>query len=608
MRARWVATARALGLGLMLASLGARAGPQVYGESFMVKVRPQTPPHDPSPVRLLAARNESVSFQVVIHGGDTGATAVRASLEGLEGPSHLGGSQITLYREDFLDVTHPSGGTTEPGRWPDALIPDVDEIAGEPRQAFPFDVPPQEARALWVDVLVPEDAPAGHYVGSVTVTGSAGLSASVPVSLTVVDAVLPSTPSYTTAFSINPDRVCEAHTGRADCGSDAVRVELLTRYAWLALDHRLTLSNVFILQPLDGAWDAFDATYAPLLDGTAPTRLPGARMTSAQYMGPLDGPSLSDFVTHFSEHGWLSRAFDYTADEPPLFSTYDDVRARATLVEHSAPGLVRMVTTSLANAQAQHVDGLIDRMSVLIQVMAGTEPVEVGPQRSTYDAFLAQPGRSLWLYQSCSSHACRGTLPDTMHWPSYMVDHPAPLNRAMPWLVFLEQASGESYYETAAQLPTAWTDQEFYGGNGDGTLFYPGTPERIGGQTQVPLPSLRLKLLRAGVQDYEWLTRVAQGGDPAFAEQVARELVPLPYQVSLDAQAFEHAREQLILRALELPSPDYQQHAVPPGDVRTRGCGCGGPASQDSRPLVSTLGLVWLLWRCRRRSAQQRRP
>ena len=607
MRTRGGSWPAVLALVLALTHASALAGPQVYGESLMVKVRPDTPPHAATPVALLGARNEALSFQVVVHGGDHGAAEVTARFEALEGPARIGSGQLTLYRQDFLDISAPSDGTGAPGRWPDALIPAVDEVAGEPRDAFPFDVPANEARALWVDVLVPEDAPPGRYQGTVEVRARGGFTASVPVALTVVDITLPSTPSYPTAFGLQADRVCEAHTRRADCGGDTVRMDLLVRYARLALDHRFTLSNVMVLQPEADQWERFDAAYAPLLDGTAPTRLRGARMTSVRYLGPLEEQSLASFVAHFSARGWLHRAYDYTGDEPPLFSTFDEVRARASMLERTAPELLRMVTTTLPMARDNGVDGLISRMSVLIQRMTPVEEAEAVTSRADYDAFLARPGTSLWLYQSCSSHGCVGDLPAGQHWPSYMVDHPANLNRAMPWTVFLLRAMGETYYDTAARLPSAWTDQRFYGGNGDGTLFYPGTPGRIGGQSHVPLPSIRLKLLRAGVQDHEWLMLVARAGDPAFAEQVARELIPAPHQVALAPEAFEHARARLIARALQLarpPTPEPEQ-AAPDTAAPTEADGCG--CATGSPGAVLAAGLGGLLWTLKRRRASRSR-
>jgi len=38
--------------------------------------------------------------------------------------------------------------------------PDVDPIAGEKRNAFPFDVPANESRAVLVDVHAPQATPA----------------------------------------------------------------------------------------------------------------------------------------------------------------------------------------------------------------------------------------------------------------------------------------------------------------------------------------------------------------------------------------------------------------------------------------------------------------
>ncbi|MCY1014787.1 glycoside hydrolase domain-containing protein [Pyxidicoccus sp. MSG2] len=591
-----------LALGLTLAGLSALAGPQVYGESLMVKVRPDAQPRAAAPVELLGARNEALSFQVVIHGGDTGAEEVTARFDALMGPISIGSRQLTLYRQDFLNITVPSNLTLSSGRWPDALIPSVDEVAGEPRNAFPFDVPAKEARALWVDVLVPEDAPSGRYEGSVEVQARGGFSVFVPVTLTVVDLTLPSTPSYSTSFGLGADFVCEAHTGRKDCGGDNVRLELLSRYARLALDHRFTLSNVLVPQPEVGPWEAFDAAYAPLLDGTAPTRLRGARMTSVRYLGPLEDQALASFVSHFSARGWLERAYDYTGDEPPHFTSFEEVRTRAAQLVRSAPELPRMVTTTLPIARDNGFDGLISRLSVLIQRITPTEPqYDADASRADYDAFLARPGNSLWLYQSCISHGCIGGLPLGRHWPAYMVDYPANLNRAMPWMVFLLRASGETYYDTGARLLTAWTDQLFYGGNGDGTLFYPGTTARIGGRSDVPLPSLRLKLLRAGVQDYEWLMLVANGGDPAFADEVARELVPTPDQVSLDPAAFENARARLIGRAQQLVQAQKSPGLTPamPGD--SSGCGCD-TGSSGAALAVGLGGLVWALARRRFRA------
>ncbi|QRN97269.1 DUF4091 domain-containing protein [Archangium violaceum] len=595
----------------------------------MVKVMPDTAPRGRSPVHLTAARNEFVSFQVGLHGGDSGLRNVRASLSSLDGPASIAGSDLTLYREDFLTTRRASVPGEPVGRWPDALVPDVDEIANEARNAFPFDVSARESRAIWVDVHVPLNAPPGNYQGTVEVTGD-GLSQRVPVRLTVVNAVLPSTPSLATAFLAWPPHLCRAHFGRTDCSRQELE-PLLARYQRMALEHRITLSSAFPRVPGDsGRWDmpdlaTFDALWAPFMDGTAPSRLPGAKMTSIEYLGEYTPQALADFVSHFRERGWLSRAYAYVGDEPPYGNSWDEIRQNLAVVNQSAPALRTLLTTSIQDLKAQHLENEVDLLVPLVNYMDGTKPPYLGDQRERYTDYLARPGNSMWMYQSCMSHGCAyGTnAPENMPgagWPSYMLDRSAAKARAMEWLTFLEGATGELYYQTVGMLASAWEDQFRFNGNGDGTLFYPGTVQRIGGGTPVPVASLRLKLIRLGVQDYEWLKMVSDAGDPAFARQVARELIPTASQVSDDGDAFERARLRLIQRYLELsgrhprsvdsgssdtekqvPDSPVLEMAVPPEAEGAETVGCG--ATSGTSALAGVLALVGVAFVARRRPA-----
>ncbi len=104
----------------------------------------------------------------------------------------------------------------------------------------------------------------------------------------------------------------------------------------------------------------------------------------------------------------------------------------------------------------------------------------------------------------------------------------------MEWLSFSYDVSGELYYETVAQLDTAWRPDGLcgFGGQGDGTLFYPGLPAVIGGRTGVPVESIRLKLVREGMEDHEYLKLLASLGDGALARREARALFPTLYRVT----------------------------------------------------------------------------
>ena len=52
---------------------------------------------------------------------------------------------------------------------------------------------------------------------------------------------------------------------------------------------------------------------------------------------------------------------------------------------------------------------------------------------------------------------------------------------------------------------SSWEVQWLAGGNGDGSLTYPGRPDRIGGTSTVPIASHRLKQIRDGLQDLEYM-------------------------------------------------------------------------------------------------------
>jgi hypothetical protein len=535
----------------------------------MVKIGPQTEPGPLGELELVAARNEFVSFQVALHGGQTGVTVDSLSLPFLRGPGLITGEDITLYRETFLDITQPTFPGSQ-GLWPDGLIPDVDELTGEKRLAFPFTVPPGEARAIWVDVHVPADARPGSYEGRARVTASDGEHMTLRIRLRVVDALMPSTPSLKSAFFVHPPAICQAFAVK-DCGEDEL-LRLLPLFYRLGLEHRITLAGG--LPPVSpGAtwslkdWVTFERVWGPFLDGTTLSRLPGARMTSWRYLGPASAENLQDFTKETHMRGWLPLAFDYVGDEPPVWSTFEEVRQRATLMRQIAPELRTLLTSDIDSLQREDLEELVDILTVVINFMAPATPERGDPR---YDKFIARPRRELWLYQSCMSHGCGTPLLESQGgqgWPSYMIDRPAAKVRAMEWLSFLYGAAGELYYQTVEAFSTAWTDQFRWSGNGDGTLFYPGLPSIIGGTTQVPVPSLRLKLIRLGFQDYEWLKAVSDAGDPGYARRVALRVIPKPWRVPDDGALFETARLCLIRRYLELTMPQDLERAIPATDI-----------------------------------------
>src|SRR5439155_20663081 len=124
---------------------------------------------------LEAARNELEPFQIVIAGPATGVSATATAIGPVAAPR--------LYAVQLYNVLYASNLEGAAGDWPDPLVPDVDTYANEKRNAFPFDVPAGEVRAIWVELFVPPGTAAGMYTGGVTVHAAGAADVSVPVHL-----------------------------------------------------------------------------------------------------------------------------------------------------------------------------------------------------------------------------------------------------------------------------------------------------------------------------------------------------------------------------------------------------------------------------------------
>ncbi|HEX7622026.1 MAG TPA: glycoside hydrolase domain-containing protein, partial [Anaeromyxobacteraceae bacterium] len=510
------------------------------------KVRPSAAAVPLAGAELAAARNEFEAFQIAVAGPLSGVSATATAFTG---PAVLPAPR--LFREAIITLANPSGPDGVTGPFPDALIPDVDDVVGEKRNAFPFDVPAGEARALWIEAFVPASAPPGQYTATVTVRATGQADLTIPVSLTVWNFTLPSTSSLKSHFGLYYGDLPAAHGVSGDAFST-----LRARYAQLGLDHRISISD---LDDGNGDLNHYAAFYGALFDGRAPTQLQGARLTSAQYAGPGDPANSTaghaQWAAFFKGKGWFDRLFDYTCDEPNSpRCQWSDLQSRAALVKAGDPEFRVLTTATVTDATQQGAAGTIDLIVPVLNYMQDKTGPFAGEQRAAYDAFLASgPRKELWMYQSCMSHGCGGTSEYFRGWASYAIDASAVRHRAMEWLSFRFDVTGELYYETTQAYAggAPWTNQWDYSGNGDGTLLYPGTPGAIGGQTDIPVASLRLKMIREGMEDYEYLKAVADLGDGALAKQVAARLFPDPWTQPTVADLFA-ARQQLAARILEL--------------------------------------------------------
>lgn len=561
-------------LGALLTTLGLAApalGQTVhaFGATYKVNQDAASLPPTTSSVSISAAKNEFESFQIAVKGPANDVSLSAATLTGPRGakldpttPGHSG--QIMVYLEAVLSISsNLSDAAAQPGTIPDALIPQVDEFDLQPRNAAVTSIASDQYRVFWVDVYVPMNAAAGSYRGTFRVNWAGG-GASVPVSLEVWDFSLPSTPTLKTFYGF--DFVAPVNQfGISCCG--ASHQALIQRYSILGLNNRISITDWDDGNGFSNGFAAYDSIYGSIINGQANTILPGARPTMIKFKGHREDPAeYRAWHDHFQQMGWLDRLFADVADEPGIrHDTWCDLQTYSTYA-HNA-GINALTTTNIMAAQAQSCDGKpinLGFIDILVPLVDTVEPAKGGSTRGNYDSWLAGTAKEVWQTQSCDTNGC-GTghgvgypdLPDP-RWPSVMIDHTAIRSRALEWISFRNKITGEYYWDTTNSFQPSsndpwrsqWVVRPNGYGNGDGTLVYPGTPAAIGGSSAIPVASIRLKMIREGIEDYEYMHILDSFCDRDYAVDQISKVFPTASKTDADPAALYAARQNLANRIL----------------------------------------------------------
>ncbi len=544
--------------------------------SASVKIRPDDSTGTSRDIHIKAAKNEYESFQIVL--SDTEDMTVNSiSVSSLTGSSgNIDANNIKVYRECYIDIQTVSDTEGEVGLWPDALVPAVDPFFNETRNALPVTVSANRNQAFWFDVFIPPDAPAGEYEGTVTVNIQGESAFDIPVKLTVWDFTLPSTSTLASAFGFDGWENLMGHFGNQESDSQDMITPLSMLYTECGLMNRVSLESAIgedwsilpwpATAPIN--WSEFDNNWSSFFGGKdLAYGLRNARLTSQSLVlwGDNDAENIvyiRNFVSHFRNKGWYNILFDYTWDEPHDREDFETLKERAFLVRQADPGMRLLVTTNIFLGMDYDITDIVDIWTPLIKEMhdkAGNvcwDSEYAGNQRFLYSPLIAS-GKKLWWYQSCESHGCGESDSESecfTGWPSYAIDIPGVYNRVMEWMSFKYDITGELYYSTNyAYFGTAgnddpWNNQYYFWGNGDGTLFYPGRPDKIGGTHHIPVESIRLKMIREGMEDYEYMNLLKNLGEESFARSQVDSVVTNTYTFSHDPEVLYAARERMAER------------------------------------------------------------
>jgi len=508
---------------------------------------------------LQAARNEWEPFVVLLR-DDQGLTNADVAVSEFTGP----GEPITLiepYRAAYVPVpvekiSHVPPDPRNAGDWPDGLIPFVDHYVGETRAGAPFDVAPDFTQMIFVDVFIPEDQTPGLYEATVTVTADDRDPWTGTVTLEVWDFALPNGISLASNYGWSLGAVRSWHEAH---GGITSRETLHYRYMEEFARHRMALYNWSLTNPdyawndanqtFDWDWTAFDAADGPLLDGTFYT--PGYKFTSYTLPGAPGGcPGTVDptvwereywagWAQHFRDKGWDEVLFYYMPDEPRP-DMYPALRDLAARLHAADPDLRPLVTEQFEEGLAGDVDIWCPDEPLFSDSMPYPPFPEVYEERRAL-------GETTWWYNCVSAVMF-------LDYANHSVDAVSNYMRIWTWLTRRYHFTGILFWHTVYVIALGndpWESMyasPFF--QGDGSVIYPGTIDRIGGETDIPIASLRMKYLREAMEDYEYFHILDLRGDDGWVDDVTRTVAPKSYVWEHDWRTLLGWRERVAQKIL----------------------------------------------------------
>lgn len=356
----------------------------------------------------------------------------------------------------------------------------------------------------WLDLGIPKDTTLAVATYNVTF-------GDLPISISYNGFAMPDKPSIPMYVGLQPRRLVWGHN-LVDNGIVTVQAPLAKQYADLLRAHRIEpFAQAWAPKVVGGKlnldeWKDMGGSFRQLaLDGAiAPPMLVG-------FDGNYTAAYLQAVQATIAIEPALTNAWAYVIDEPDTAGQTVAV-TKMQAVKANAPSLHTMVTHTPWAAAT----GLLDHPVPAFQIF-------------TASAYTSFP--NYWMYGACPAHGscANGTLGDQIGIPDLMIDQPSVHFRAFPMVAaglgakaILYYTANESYVakpsgvaDTAMRAP--WTDQYLFGGNGDGTLVYPGVPGQMQFTEQTAVGSIRLKMLRQGMFDIEyaraksWFSKVVQG-------------------------------------------------------------------------------------------------
>ena len=528
-----------------------------------------------SEVELDVARNETVSFQLVMRSTDGRRRQVGVEVlpaTGVQGA--IMPSLVELSLVHYFTIEKPSDAFGSTGRWPDPLIPFSGSVT----------VGPDAPTVVWVKVNIPRGQPPGRYSGTIMVSADDGGRREVSWSLMVHGVILPDDP--TLPFMVGLDWESIARWEVAGMGREAAERTLLPNYF-----AALRLAGTSLFNPFDRIQTFRPGS--PFDFGPVDRRLRevvgDAKATPVAVPFSLGGPIdprqnapftdswsnqvrayLQEVGRHYQDTGLIDRAFIYVAeaDEPIRQAQVASITQLQRLVAQADPRLkfVQTIHARCYDCDRPALTALDSSLTQWCPNIAFYDGNAVGLERTLtgqrihrvpsgwpggMDRDVRASGRSVWWYLN----AATGVLDpsDQLRYPSLHIDHDGMAHRVLGWMAWEQRIAAVGYW-----MATYWRGQKGpwdavprgeggAGTNGDGVLLYPGRgAPSASGQVSGPVTSIRFEMIRESGADHKLLTLAERKLGREFVRTLTRRVHDGLTKFSLDPQPMRSARTALL--------------------------------------------------------------
>lgn len=495
-------------------------------------------------VRISCARGETESCQVVVI--NEGKDALHAMDLEWSMPTTQDGRypRLNFFRVHYVQVKEPSHRMPPRLGWyPDGLIPFEDPYTGLPPskaryQARGQGLSPGECQPYWLDVIVPRDAKPGTYAGEIRVLAR-GFRRHLDLVLTVWDFDLPVAPSLPTRFGLSDGGIRDAYG--LPLGDARVRL-LRERHERVMAEHRLTVLGAPAVPFESTTGEArVDATYLAKLRVFVDRYKPPMCLFPATENWPFPDPfgvNRAKFTRYLQSidrmiraHPWIPPAIIYPIDEPGTPEEYQKVRVLGEILHSNKLAIKSLVTGELRPKPGW--PPLDDAIDIWVYAWKRWNPDAVAERRKRR--------QSVWAYNA--------TGPEKRRVPVWLLDADVVEYMVPFWIAWNLDLGGLLYWGMTVYGPTRdpWREPMTYkaGGkypvNGEACLIYPGGAVGVVG----PVPCIRLKIIRDGLDCYDYLKILADRAGRKEADRIAGRLAPSFFQWDRDWKNYLSARQQV---------------------------------------------------------------